>query len=301
VVHLLCRIKSFVRVRFMHFLRTIPPFMFALIGWVGGVATTIAGSWIASKIHVYHAHRDAHRDEIRTLVLEPLLACLRDKLLPLVRIANPLLEGGSTQTFYNENASSTEPDYAEGEALVIEVPWKKFRDTVDPVLYEDAKTRHFKDLIRRIEDFARAWEKYTDEVTDWVGEMSRRIAVTSVLPSLSHGRGVKFYAASRHIAVFIYKRIFQIPVRPLFRGPDAGGEAILTDENGVSVAYALPKQITDLVALTNTIIADQKHRGPAFLSKARDMSSQLDGIIPAVQLAIADKKLKKRCGLVRFF
>jgi hypothetical protein len=285
----------------MHFLRQVPPFVYALVGWVGGVATTVAGSWVATKIHVYHAHRDSHRDELRTSVLEPLLACLRDKILPLARIAVPLVEGGATQTIYHENARSTEPDYGNGEALIIEAPWNNFKYHVDPVLYEDARTRHFGDLIRRVEDFARAWEKYTDEVTDWVGELSQRITETAGLPPLAYGPGARFYAASRHIAVFIYKRIFHIPVRPLYRAPSAGGEVSLTDEKGVTVAYALSDKITEVVNLTNAMIANEKPRGPALLSKARNLSSQLDGIIPAVQLAIASKKLKKRCVLVRFF
>jgi hypothetical protein len=279
----------------------LPGWVYGLAGWLGGATSTVAGAWIASKIHVYHAHRDSHRDELRTSMLEPLLSCLREKILPLVRIAEPLVEGVATQTTYDENAHSTEPDYYNGEALAIEAPWNNFKDHVDPGLYEDARTRHFVELMRRVEDFAHSWEKYSEEVTDWVGELSHQIAEKTGLPPLTHGPLVRSYAASSHIAVFIYKRIFRIPVRPLCRQPDVGDKTSLTDEEGVTVAYAKSDKITEVVNLTNTMISEEKPRGSALLSKAHDLSSQLDAIIPAVQLAIASKKLKKRCSLVRFF
>ena len=40
--------------------------------YVGGVATTVVGSLLSSKIRIYHDARNAHRDELKQKVLEPL-------------------------------------------------------------------------------------------------------------------------------------------------------------------------------------------------------------------------------------
>lgn len=54
--------------------------LYALLGWVGGVATTVGGSVVASRIRVYDDNRKAHRDELKAGVLEPLRDGVKDHL-----------------------------------------------------------------------------------------------------------------------------------------------------------------------------------------------------------------------------
>src|SRR6266566_6513979 len=87
----------------------IQPSMYALLGWAGGAASTVAGSWIASKIHVYHAHRDAHRDELKERVLIPLRDCLDNDYEPRAKFAKPIVSLNWKQTAFKAAARSTEP------------------------------------------------------------------------------------------------------------------------------------------------------------------------------------------------
>ena len=59
--------------------------LFAVSGLVTGVASTVVGSWISSKIHVYHENRKVHLDEIKQKVLVPLKETLTEKYAALVK------------------------------------------------------------------------------------------------------------------------------------------------------------------------------------------------------------------------
>jgi uncharacterized membrane protein YGL010W len=98
------------------------PLIYTMLGWAGGAASTVVGSWIASKIHVYHAHRDAHRDAINEKVLTPLSCCIEDDFAPLVGFMAPLVESVWTEVEFKEAARSTEDQLERAEVLTIANP-----------------------------------------------------------------------------------------------------------------------------------------------------------------------------------
>lgn len=42
------------------------------LAYLGGVASTLVGSWVSSKIHGYHENRKVHLEDIKQKVLSPL-------------------------------------------------------------------------------------------------------------------------------------------------------------------------------------------------------------------------------------
>ena len=67
-----------------------------------GALTTIAGSWIAIKIHSHHAERGEHRDKIKRRVLELILNGVKERCLPLAsrKVAVAALPYGLRATNY---------------------------------------------------------------------------------------------------------------------------------------------------------------------------------------------------------
>ncbi len=49
-----------------------------------GVASTVVGSWISSKIHIYHENRRVHLEEIKQKVLIPISDFLTNDYAMLV-------------------------------------------------------------------------------------------------------------------------------------------------------------------------------------------------------------------------
>src|SRR5882672_9122092 len=74
---------------------TVTPHFGRLVGllvWIGGVGSTVVGSWVASRIRVYDDNRKAHHDEIKQNVLMPLHDGLAGDYARLVTHESPAVE-----------------------------------------------------------------------------------------------------------------------------------------------------------------------------------------------------------------
>jgi hypothetical protein len=161
-----------------------------LLAFIGGVVSTVVGSWISSKIRVYHDNRKAHRDELKEKVLGPLGSCLDETFVPLVTLVQPAVATRWNESSFTTRAPSTEPQTRSQLTLEAVNPWLEFKAAVDRVLYEDARKKHFAELLTRAEEFASAWKEYAEHVCQWVQEMSQQLSRTSGLPPWQPGPGV---------------------------------------------------------------------------------------------------------------
>ena len=239
----------------------------------------------------------------KNLLETPLLTALQEDFLPLVRLAEPVVEGGAVNIPLRRSrgARATESDTEGTEALTIEQPWGVFRGKVDSVLYEDAKANHFKKLVEKVEVFIFAWEGYTENLTEWIEEMSRQVADKTYLPPLSYGPGERRYVASRHLAAFVYKRLVcNAPAGPLTSALAGGDLWALSDSTGVTVALATPTQIERVIAAVDGLIVGERSRADLFRGRTKALSADLDELIGKVRLVIASTRLPKRCDLVPF-
>lgn len=107
------------------------------LAYLGGVASTLVGSWVSSKIHVYQDNRKAQLGDIKQKVLSPLSDALANQYSTLVTHQSPVVleEWGARR--HKETASVTEHQSEDGPLLAIALP--DMMAGLDPALYADAK------------------------------------------------------------------------------------------------------------------------------------------------------------------
>jgi hypothetical protein len=171
---------------------------------------------------------------------------------------------------------------------------------VDTALYQDAKVRHLRELIRMAEEFAAAWDGYSESLREWLQEMTRQIARETKLPPLHHGPGMKPYAAHNHLAVFIYKRVCRIQSGSLEKS-STGAELWCLMNGSVNVAMGSPKELEYVIEAIDQLRIDQQPKGDFFVRRARELAEQLESLKGEVRLALAGTKLPRGCNLVKFW
>jgi hypothetical protein len=273
--------------------------LFRLLAFIGGAVSTVLGSWVSSKIRVYHDNRKAHHNELREKILTHLLSTLEKEYKPLVGFAHPLLKAEWKGTGVKEGVRSTEEQWKYGLVLEIENPWPAFKVVTDPALYQDAKVRHFRQLLTKVESFAASWEGLAENMRKWIQEMSQRIGRTSGLQQ-DNRLGNEPYADHDFLGMFAYMRIYHLPVGVL-RKSSAGSPLWSLTSGPITVAMASsPQQLDAVIQAVDDVIAEQQTKGEFFMKQARELNAKLGFLTGDVRLAIASKKLRKSCDLVSF-
>jgi len=116
--------------------------LFAAAGVVTGVASTVTGSWISSKIHVYHENRKVHLDEIKQKVLLPIRESLSEKYAALVQHKTFAVREQWGTRRRIEGASVIQDQIEQGPSLVVVIP--NMHEGVDSTLYADTKKEAFR-------------------------------------------------------------------------------------------------------------------------------------------------------------
>src|SRR6185437_870771 len=130
--------------------------LYALLGWIGGAATTVVGSIVASRIRVYDDNRKSHRDELRARMLEPLRDGVREHL-PLFAHRVPVIVEVWGYHSLAINARVDEPNVSYGPQLQAMNPWPAIFGSTDRALLEDARATHFAGLMGEASAIASAW------------------------------------------------------------------------------------------------------------------------------------------------
>jgi hypothetical protein len=282
---------------------TIPTAKSLLI-WVSGVAATIIGSWISSKFRVYDDSRKAHLDDIKQKVLIPLRDALQEHYGPLVTNRAHVVFDKWGVRQRKENASVTEYPNEDGPVLHKAAP--NILASAD-ALFVDAKQRHFRRLVKQIEDFLSAWDAYANECNAWVLRLSDEILSESRLPQFPVVRFESPYVMHFRFAVFIYRRLFRSHDFVLYkrepsnwvRGTPSSQWSIDGFE-GTS-AQGTEEQIDALLSFLDSLLAREKDTASRLLEKSSTLEKQLALVTAQLTYAIAVRRLHKRCDLVSFF
>jgi hypothetical protein len=276
---------------------------YALLGWIGGVMTTVAGSWISSKIHVYHENKRTHRDEIKEKVLIPLRTGLEEHFRPLVFHQKPVVfvvPGATTEL--REEAKVTEDPAERGDVLVAAFPGALVFGPLDPALHEDANRNHFRELEGRVNEFVAAWTAHAGECHRWVLRIAHEILTKSGLeafPNRTAGPGPKFYVMHYRLAVFIYERLFLLQTGRL----ELNCSALPCTLNGeeCTIATGSREQLEALTEELDRLRVSEGATAHSLRNQAAELQKNFTGLTPALDLAIASKRLRGKCGLVTFF
>jgi hypothetical protein len=276
----------------------MPGWFYALLGWVGGVASTVAGSWISSKIQVYHAHRTVHLEALRDKVLIPLRASLNKHLAPFLNHNLPVVSVLPTVQHFKERATATEEPTYVSHMIVADFPFAGVFRGIEQALLEDARDRHFVELIAGLDTFYKDWTDHTRDCQQWVSEMATQIAGASALP-LFLAHPAQEYVMNCELANFVHLRLFHFQTSALRRETDRerwnliGGSQIL--------AVATEREVERLIATIDSLLESEKGRAAAFENTRTALQARFAGLSAKLDLAIASRRLRRRCDLVSLF
>lgn len=219
-----------------------------------GVATTVLGSWIASKFHIYHQARAEHYAELKDSILSPIRTALQEQF------ADPIFETEWKAYEYRSDVRAEQNPIISALAVRGPAPIVASQFS-DSALYQDATQHHYRDLIRSWEHFVERWNGHIRERKAWIDRIAEGIVRDSNLPRLEAGRGV----LPLHLALFICNRLRKRPTGALAFEPNYPDRktATLTDGN---VGYASGKltEMEQLRELVNRILVSEKEHSERF-------------------------------------
>lgn len=269
-----------------------------LLAFVSGVGTTVAGSWISSKIHVYQENSRAHLEDIKQKVLIPLSGILSEQYRPLVtHHAFAVVEQWGTRN-RRENASVTQDLIDDGPLLLTAAP--DLRIGVDSALYLDAKQAHFSKLLAELEEFSEAWQKHVNRCRAWIVRVASEILSKSGMepfPVQEYGTpNVDHYK----LALFLYRRLFCLFERSLNKNLRNPPIWELVGFEG-TCAVGGEEQMNSLISTLDELMINEKNVAEELQSEARFLEERLSSLRAEIGYATASRRLRKKCDLVPFF
>jgi hypothetical protein len=279
---------------------TLVRWLIAVGGVVTGVGTTVVGSWISSRIHVYQENRKVHLDEIKQKVLLPLKEVLTVRYVPLIKHKALAVaqEWGTRKRI--EGASVMQSQTEQGPFLSAVLP--DIRSGVETALYADAKKKHYSALIQHFEKLDEAWRAHAQECHAWVVQMSEEIIAKSGLdpfPVATHG---KSYVDNQKLGLFIYRRLFPSGQHSLVKHSHEHPPVhwVLEGFEGTS-AEGTEQQLLALIAVLDKLMVAERNKADELNAEAQKLDRNLVTLMAEIDYAIAYRRLRKRCDLVPFF
>jgi len=272
-----------------------------LLVYVGGVATTIIGSWLASKIRVYEDNRKGHLEDIKQKVLAPLNDGLAEKHASLVTHRSPVVKADWGLRLRRENVSVTEQPEEHGFLLTIEAP--DILSTTDQILYADAKKKHFPRLIVNTEEFLAAWLAHAGECRIWVLSLAEEILAKSELPPDTGSHGSRYIMQYR-LAVFVYMRLFHSSGAAVSKRNQISSfeppRWVLETGTGVA-AEGTEGDMDRIMSGLDHLVETERVTAERLHNDARTLEQKLSSLRGELNYAVAARRLRRKCDLVPFF
>jgi hypothetical protein len=270
--------------------------------WVGGVATTMVGSWIASKIRLYQDDRKSHHQELKDKVLRPLRDFLAENEALFDHREPVLIE----KMGYSEIFGARPDQDATRAGLILHRndPWPYALSRMDRAMFEDAKRNHYRTILAEILGLAASWESHTKRCEMWIGEVSEDILASSEMKAYSPGYDAPYMNHFR-LGLWVYRRLFHLPTEAL-RQDNQGkywsieGAPTVSDQIG-SATLATQEQNSLLLQKIDKIMAANRDNAAYFKRQSEGITSQAVALRSKLEHEIAKKELQRRCGLVKFF
>jgi hypothetical protein len=272
-----------------------------LLYWTAGVVATVLGSWVSSKISVYHQNRGCHLSELKEKFLIPLRDCLLGNYAPLVAHLTPIVHASFAQVEVCASAQVTEAFDRSGERLDSADPRNLVEHMLDSVYRVDGEQNHYPQIVRRWERFRDAWSEYATSFQAWVLVVSQQILERSELPPYEPGPGGTTQQCIMHLrlAVYVYWRLFNLPTSALHQAPRGNLVALAGSPQDYALGSA--PQIDNVLRILNGLLVSESATAETLRRNAEALQSEMNGLRDALSLAIASKRLHGFCDLVTFF
>jgi hypothetical protein len=275
-----------------------------VLAFVGGAGSTVVGSWISSKIRLYHDDRKSHHQELKDKVLLPLRDLLTEQQTLFGHQVPVLTEKWGRSTMPILDARPDQDAFESGAFLHVNDPWPAAFSGLGRALYEDAKRVHYEKLMAEIAALSSSWKTHTANCSMWVEEIAFEILDASKMnpyqppyqpPYVNHLR----------LAVWIYRRLFHLPTEAL-RQSNQGQywsiEGAPTVPKVLGIATLAKEEHNKLLldAIEKITIAN-RDRAYALQVESKVITSQAVYLRSKLEYEMAKKKLRKHCDLVTFF
>lgn len=281
-----------------------PEWFVRLLVYISGIATTIVGSWVSSKIHVYQENRKAHLEDIKSKVLVPIRNEL-EEFEPYVFNRQPLFSLAHTTTKYHENAPLTESSVEAERLLSAAFPtgWL-FRGT-EPALTQDVRTTHLPEVGMALSKFVKNWTLHTGECQFRLNRLANEILEQSGLPQFPNRDATGWpqpLVMCLDLAVLIHRRSFGFPT-PLLKLEHMSGSDLwaIQSDDGTGFAFGLEAQVKTLLEDLNALLISENASVQELLNQRLSIQEEFVHVRGLLDFAIASHRLRERCDLVSFF
>ncbi len=266
--------------------------------YLAGVLSTIVGSWIASKIRMYHDSLKAHRDDLKQKILTPLRTGMHEFYKAPMSFSAPVVfTDWGTDHLLTDARASEQPKLG-GPILRLADPRRRVEQELDEAFVEDATENHYADLMRLWGRLPDSWSRLTRCYETWVSEMSSRIVEKSGLAA-HPAPDTRAYFMHFCLAVFVYRRLFQIEPQALKL--DSQAATYWLSDGTANVAAGTKEQMEKLLTIVDGLILSEKGTASKLRQKTAALGSDLLSLSHKISLELASQRLPHRCPLVRFF
>lgn len=268
--------------------------MSILFGIIIGVVTTVIGSWVVSRIHLYQEARNAHRDEIKEQVLEPLRTTL------MTRPTSLFFSAEFTARSYDHRASAEQAPTKHGYVLRLSGASLGSTTGVDDALFEDARTHHHQALMAAWRHLTSSWAAHVDRWRAFIDHTADdMLSASGIQPFPTENSVARPYVRHLTLAVFIQARL-QGTGETNLRVVRAGNEALLTD-GSANLASGSFEQMQKLLTWINDKMVSARPLANRLALEFGELQAECAEVSRQFSLAIAAKKLSRDCPLVRFW
>jgi len=260
--------------------------------YVGGVASTIIGSFISSKVRVYHEAKNSHRDELKHNVLEP----LRESLLSYY--SDPRFDVRYQVLQHNPQALSGEFPTIYGPAVALERVGEPPK--VDEALFEDARRHHYKSLMASWAAFDHEWNEEARRHLEIIEAIGKEMLPASTLPAFPVPASFTSpYIMHWYLGNFVYSRLVLDTVARLEIQSQVDGH-IITDGQ-VTAAKGSEAAMKNVIQWVDGLMSARRDQAKGLRAGLENLEKKRATLSRQLSLAIAEQKLRHRCSLVRFF
>jgi hypothetical protein len=258
--------------------------------YAGGVASTVVGSWLTSKIRLYHDARNSHRDDLKAKVLER----LRENIS--LYFANPRFNVLHQSQAHNPDALSGEYPNTYGPTVTLQRLGDRI--DVDEVLLEDARHHHYRSILASWDAFVREWEEQAAKHKEFILAVANEILGASNLTAFPTATFSGPYIMHWYIGNFIHSRLVLDAETRLEIQPQS--DSFIITDNHVTAAKGTEGAMKNVIQWVDGIMIARREQVKGLREGLAKLNNQRSALSRQLNLAIAEKKLRQRCSLVKF-
>lgn len=272
---------------------------------LGIIITPVLVEWSRRRYET----RQEHFKELKQIIFAPLLEDLTNYYIPVLERARGVIEIKRTIVYKSSPSVTEERPYSWENRLGVKPPPSEEMRSVTSApsmppsrlqLYEDAKTRHFKDFFKRWERFKQQFEEFAQSCLDYTGNLQKTISQRVQLPEPQEPRQQQaVWADSQALAEFVYRRhLGLINTLQINQGVFPNATLSWPGHGPPEVAMGTVKEIDACRLVTQTLADEDTQAKPLFL-KSADLKPTALQLKEEIERLLPTAKLSGNCPFVK--